>query len=87
MPITNEFILAGIILGFVVFAAVLAWGEYQTRHLIRHVPRRIGKIDETRAPTMSEIKTARQTAEQRALIASGSRIPKGVSTSPPVSVH
>jgi hypothetical protein len=36
MPITNILFLGGIIAAFAVFAAVLAWGEYQTRHLNRH---------------------------------------------------
>jgi hypothetical protein len=35
MPTTSIFIIAGIILMFVVFAAALAWGEYQTRHIGR----------------------------------------------------
>jgi len=35
MPITSMLIIAGIILMFVVFAAVLAWGEYQTRQIGR----------------------------------------------------
>jgi hypothetical protein len=35
MPITSVFILAGIILAFIVFGVVLAWAEYQTRHIGR----------------------------------------------------
>jgi hypothetical protein len=35
MPITSIIILATIVSAFVVFAAVLAWGERQTRHLGR----------------------------------------------------
>ncbi len=35
MPITSAVILAGIIFAFIVFAVVLAWGEYQTRHIAR----------------------------------------------------
>lgn len=33
MPITSIIILAAIVSAFMVFAAVLAWGERQTRHL------------------------------------------------------
>jgi len=33
MPIQAAIVLAGIVLAFVVFAAVLAWGDYQTRRL------------------------------------------------------
>jgi hypothetical protein len=33
MPATNVLFLTGIIAAFAVFALVLAWGEYQTRHL------------------------------------------------------
>jgi hypothetical protein len=32
MPITSVLIVSGIVLAFVVFAVVLAWGEHQTRH-------------------------------------------------------
>lgn len=33
MPITSMLVLAAIVFAFVVFGALLAWGEYQTRHL------------------------------------------------------
>ena len=33
MSITAIFVLVGIILAFIVFALVLAWGEYQTRNI------------------------------------------------------
>lgn len=33
MPVTDAFILATIIFAFIAFGAVLAWGEYQTRHV------------------------------------------------------
>jgi hypothetical protein len=32
MPISSALIVSGIVLAFVVFAVVLAWGEHQTRH-------------------------------------------------------
>ncbi len=35
MPITDAVIVAAIVAAFIVFAVVLAWGEYQTRHLRR----------------------------------------------------
>ena len=42
MPITTIFIVAGMILMFIVFAATLAWGEYQTRHIGRDARRHAG---------------------------------------------
>jgi hypothetical protein len=35
MPITTIIILCAIVIAFVLFGAVLAWGEMQTRHLGR----------------------------------------------------
>ena len=35
MPFTSILILVGIVAAFAVFGLTLAWGEYQTRHLIR----------------------------------------------------
>jgi len=35
MPITDAIIIAAIVAAFIVFGMVLAWGEYQTRHLSR----------------------------------------------------
>ncbi len=35
MPITTIIILSAIIMAFVLFGVVLAWGEMQTRHLGR----------------------------------------------------
>jgi hypothetical protein len=35
MPITDAFIIAAIVAAFAIFGAVLAWAEYQTRHLPR----------------------------------------------------
>jgi hypothetical protein len=35
MPLTSIIILAAIVVAFVLFAAVLAWGDYQTRDLGR----------------------------------------------------
>ncbi len=35
MPVTDAIIVAAIVAAFIVFAVVLAWGEYQTRQLSR----------------------------------------------------
>ena len=35
MPFTDILILFGIVAAFATFGLVLAWGEYQTRHLVR----------------------------------------------------
>ena len=35
MPLTTILVVTGIVCMFVLFAVVLAWGEYQTRHLDR----------------------------------------------------
>jgi hypothetical protein len=37
MPITTAVILAAIVAVFMLFALVLAWGEYRTRHLARNM--------------------------------------------------
>lgn len=33
MPIIDALIVSGITLAFIIFGVVLAWGEFQTRHL------------------------------------------------------
>jgi multisubunit Na+/H+ antiporter MnhC subunit len=33
MPVAEAFVVAAIVIAFVIFAAVLAWAEHQTRHL------------------------------------------------------
>jgi hypothetical protein len=38
MPFTAALVVSGIVLVFALFAVVLAWGEYQTRHLDRNQP-------------------------------------------------
>lgn len=40
MPTIDALIVAAIVIVFVAFGAVLAWGEYQTRHL--NPPARLG---------------------------------------------
>ena len=48
MPLTSILILAGIVAAFMIFGIVLAWGEYQTRHL-----RSDGKPGRSSIPTAS----------------------------------
>jgi len=45
MPIAEIPILTAIVSAFVVFAVVLAWGEYQTRHISRRDQRAPRKSD------------------------------------------
>lgn len=54
MPILSIVVLAGIVSAFVFFAAVLMWGEYQTRHLVRKGPQE--------AETTAQIYSLKQTA-------------------------
>jgi hypothetical protein len=35
MPIADAIVVAAIVAAFIIFAVVLAWGEYQTRQLSR----------------------------------------------------
>jgi hypothetical protein len=58
MPITSILMLAGIVSAFVLFGAVLAWGEHQTRDLPPTNRRRAGQRDTSRASTVAEIKIA-----------------------------
>jgi hypothetical protein len=55
MAITSIVILVAIVSAFMLFGAVLAWGEYQTRHLTRSAPRGSAK---SRASTVAEIQIA-----------------------------
>ena len=41
MPIIDAFIVAAIVAAFVIFGGVLAWAEYQTRHLQPPVQRKV----------------------------------------------
>ena len=74
MPITSIIILAAIVSAFLLFGAVLAWGERQTRHLPPSTPRRIGQSGKSRASTVAEIR-----------IAAGGRSPKRAWESAPES--
>jgi hypothetical protein len=57
MPITDAVIVAAIVAAFIVFAVVLAWGEYQTRHRSRPLAQaaapatKPGPIATVQAPT------------------------------------
>lgn len=55
MPIANILFLAGTIAAFAVFAAVLAWGEYQTRHLDRHCERDRGQTQPAGSSRLSNV--------------------------------
>jgi hypothetical protein len=55
MPITSIFIIAGIILMFIVFATALAWGEYQTRH--------IGRSARPHSGTGAQVRSLKKIAE------------------------
>jgi hypothetical protein len=46
MTLTDAVILSGIVTAFALFAALLAWGEYQTRDLNRNLRQKRGGSDE-----------------------------------------
>ncbi len=48
MTPTDVLILSGIVTAFALFAALLAWGEYQTRDLDLNLRREEGGVDEPR---------------------------------------
>jgi hypothetical protein len=56
-PSTDAIIVAAIVAAFIIFAVVLAWGEYQTRHLSRPLTQaaaaatKPGPIATVQAPT------------------------------------
>ncbi len=49
MPITDAVILTAIVAAFVAFGVILAWGEYQTRHIRPF--KSVAAIDRNRSPT------------------------------------
>jgi len=54
MPITDALIVTAVVPAFVIFAVVLAWGEYQTRHIAKpakQVGRASEKLANVGAPT------------------------------------
>jgi hypothetical protein len=48
MPVTDVIILSAIVAAFVAYGLILAWGDYQTRH-IRPIIRPALKTDDDRA--------------------------------------
>jgi hypothetical protein len=50
MPMTSIVFLAGTVAAFIVFAAALAWGEYQTGHLDRRAQRQSPAAGAKRLP-------------------------------------
>jgi hypothetical protein len=53
MPITTIIALSAIVAAFLLFAAVLAWGEMQTRHLSRDNQQRARKSAEAAVRAMT----------------------------------
>ncbi len=51
MPVTDAVILSGIVAAFVGFGLILAWGEYQTRHIRPTIRLPAAKFDSSRSPT------------------------------------
>jgi multisubunit Na+/H+ antiporter MnhC subunit len=54
MPVTDVIILTAITAAFVVYALILAWGDYQTRN-IRPITRPALKNDDGRAPATQTV--------------------------------
>ena len=50
MPITDALVLTAIVAAFVAFGVVLAWGQYQTRHIRPTIRASVAKIDDNRPP-------------------------------------
>ena len=44
MPITDALFLSAVIFAFILFAILLAWGDYQTRNLRRTAPSSVQKV-------------------------------------------
>lgn len=49
MPITDALVITAIVVVFIAFAAVLAWADYQTRHLSRAVPQKVAQAIKVRS--------------------------------------
>jgi hypothetical protein len=56
MPMASIFILITIIAAFAAFGIVLAWGEYQTRHLVRELRQRREKDGPRAEQTVVRVK-------------------------------
>jgi hypothetical protein len=56
MPVTDVVILSAIVAAFAVFALILAWAEYQTRHIRPIVRPAAAKADNDPSPTNASVK-------------------------------
>ncbi len=63
MPIANMLILTGIVLAFVFFAGLLAWGDYQTRLVGRAAGQTAGQAAGQTARATAQIHSLQQVAE------------------------
>jgi len=50
MPVTDALFLSAVVVAFVFFGVVLAWGEYQTRHLHPSVRQMVGSLEKHHGP-------------------------------------
>ena len=64
MPTIDAFIIAAIVLAFIVFGAVLAWADYQTRQARRPTGQRVAEVPKKVAATTT---IQPQTAQRREL--------------------
>ncbi len=60
MPITTALVVAGIIVAFVIFGAVLAWADSQTRNL----PRSATKLDQNANDNVTRLQPRPQNREE-----------------------
>ena len=66
MPISDLVVVSAVVIAFVVFAAVLAWGDYQTRNL--DVRRQNERVDAQLASLKQRVEgSARETSKPEAL--------------------
>jgi hypothetical protein len=70
MTLTDAVILSGIIAAFALFAAVLTWGEYQTRGLNRNLPQKQSGVDE---PNLAQGKPLHKAMKLQKIAANTSR--------------
>ena len=66
MPITSILMLAGIVSAFVLFGAILAWGEHQTRNLPPTNRRCLDRSGTSRASTVANFHMAVRGNPERA---------------------
>jgi multisubunit Na+/H+ antiporter MnhC subunit len=58
MPITDALILGAIVIAFAVFGTVLAWAEYQTRHISAGRAEQAERVPQNQSTTVVRLKTA-----------------------------